>query len=72
MVAPKPITLTQVANGSYEGYTPKPYVIVGDVPVPASAVVTLPATPASFADLAAARTAVEALRAAIATSPYFN
>lgn len=36
MADPKPIALTQVAEGDYSGPAPQPFVIVGDIPVPAS------------------------------------
>jgi hypothetical protein len=32
MVDAKPIALTQVAEEDYEGPTPKPFVVVGDIP----------------------------------------
>lgn len=71
-----PVKFTQVSDAAYANVhpnvRPQKMVVIGDLPVPATAVKTLPATPGSFADLAAARTAVEALRAALATSPYFD
>ena len=62
MPQPKPITLTQIAAEDYQGAgEPQPLVIVGgDITGidPQAAIADLGATPASFADLAAARTAV--------------
>lgn len=70
MANPKPITLTQVDEADYEGYTPQPFVLVGDVP--AGDPVTLTAVPESFEDLPAARTYLDILVGELKSSPYFN
>lgn len=72
MAAAKPVTLTQVTTGSYEGPTPKALKVVGDLPVPATAVVALTAVPASFADEAAVRTYLNTLVTELKSSPYFS
>lgn len=70
--APKPVKLTQVATGSYSGPDPQPLVVVGSVPVAATDVVDLPAVPASFADVAAVRTYMLSLVAALESSAHFS
>lgn len=71
MADPKPITLTQSATNP-EAFDPQPFVVVGDLPVPAASVVTLTAVPADFADLAAVRTYLNTLVTQFKSSPYFN
>lgn len=34
MPAPKPISLTQVDAEDYDGPTPQPYAVIGEVPIP--------------------------------------
>lgn len=72
MPDPKPVALTQVAANAYSGPEPKPLVVVGNLPVPATDVITLTAVPASFADLAAARTYLNTLVTELKSSRYFN
>jgi hypothetical protein len=68
----KAVSFTQTATAPIAGLAPEALLLVGDLPDDSFPSSALPATPASFADLAAARTAVEALRAALVASPYFN
>lgn len=70
MADPKPITLTQSATNP-EGFAPQPFVVVGDLPIPAASVVTLTAVPA-LADTAAVKTYLDTLVAQLKSSPYFN
>ena len=67
---PKPITLTQSATNP-SGFEPQPFVVVGSIPVPSSAVVTLTAVPA-LADTAAVQAYLTTLVAELKSSPYFN
>ncbi len=67
MPSPKPITLTQVATGAYDGPAPAPMVVVGDI-----ASTALTAVPGSFADLAAVRTYLNTLVTELKSSPYFS
>ena len=71
MAAPKPVTLTAGANPN-PGLAPEPLVVVGGVPVAPADVVTLTAVPASFADLAAARTYLDTLVTELKSSKFFN
>ena len=71
MVAAKPIVLTQRAAVSGEP-DPAPLVIVGGLPAGALTVQSLTAVPASFADLAAARTYLNTLVTELKASPYFS
>lgn len=71
MADPKPITLTQSATNP-SVFDPQPFVVVGNIPVPASAVQALTAVPASFADLAAVRTYLNTLVTELKASPYFS
>lgn len=66
-MAGKPVTITRVATDAYSGPTPKPLVLVGDL-----APVTLTAVPSTFADLAAARTALNTLVTELKSSPFFS
>lgn len=68
----KPVTLTQVATGSYSGPEPKPLAVVGSLPVAAADIVALTAVPASFADLAAVRTYLLTLVTELKSSPHFS
>jgi len=72
MAAAKPVTLTQVAAGSYEGPTPKPLEVVGSLPVAAADVVALTEVPATFADEAAVRTYLNTLVTQLKSSPFFS
>ena len=67
MTDPKPVTMTHVATSSYEGETPKPLLLVGDL-----ASTALTAVPGSFADLAAVRTYLNTLVTELKSSPYFS
>ena len=71
MADPKPVVLTQSATNP-SAFDPQPLVVVGNLPVPASAVVALTAVPASFADEAAVRTYLLTLVAELKSSPYFS
>lgn len=72
----KPVSLTQVTEAAYNDthphLRPQKLVIVGDMPVPAAEVVALTAVPASFADLAAARTYLNTLVTELKSSDYFS
>lgn len=70
-LAPKPITLTQRAAVAGE-LDPQPYVVVGELPVPAADVVALTAVPASFADEAAVRAYLLTLVTELKSSRYFS
>lgn len=67
---PQPITLTQSATNP-SAFDPQPLVVVGDIPVPASAVVALTAVPA-LADTAAVQAYLSTLVAQLKSSPYFS
>lgn len=71
MVAAKPIVLTQRAAVSGEP-APEPLVLVGKMPSGAFTETALTAVPASFADLAAARAAVNTLVTELKASPFFS
>lgn len=71
MVAAKPVTLTQRAAVAGER-VPEPLVVVGDLPVPAGAVVALTVVPGTFADEAAVRTYLNTLVTELKSSPYFS
>lgn len=68
---PKPITLTQSATNP-SGFEPQPFVVVGNIPVPAPTATTLTAVPETFADEAAVRTYLNTLVTELKSSPYFN
>lgn len=68
---PKPITLTQSATNP-STFEPQPFVVVGSIPVPSSAVVTLTAVPGTFADEAAVQAYLNTLVTQLKSSPYFN
>lgn len=70
MVAPRPVVLTTSATNTAAG-KPRPLVVVGDIPVAASQVKTLPAVPGTFADLAAVQTYLASLVTALKSSDYF-
>lgn len=70
--AAKPVTLTQVASLPAGSPTPVPLQVVGNLPVPAAAVIALTAVPASFADLAAVRTYLNTLVTELKSSIYFS
>ena len=72
MAAAKPVTLTVVDPGDYEGPAPKPLAVVGSIPVAADDVVALTAVPASFADLAAVQTYLATLVGEIKSSDSFS
>lgn len=72
MADPKPISITQIDADDYEGPTPQPFAVVGDLPVPAESVVALPAVPGTFADEAAVQTYLASLVTALKSSPYFS
>jgi hypothetical protein len=65
MVAPKPITLTQVSTEDYDGAViPAPFVVVGDIPGEGGASVNPQAAPTidgSPADAAAVATDLQAV-----------
>lgn len=67
---PKPITLTQSAT-NLSAFEPQPFVVVGDLPVPASAVVALTAVPA-LSDTAAVQAYLNTLVTQLKSSPYFS
>ncbi len=70
---PKPISLSQVDANDYTGaFDPQPFVVVGEIPVPAGDVVALTAVPASFADLAAVRTHLNTLVTELKSSDHFS
>lgn len=71
MVAPKPIVVTQRSAVAGE-HAPQPFVIVGKLPAGALIETALTAVPASFADLAAARTYLNTLVTELKSSPYFS
>lgn len=71
MPSPRPVVLTQSATNTGTG-APEPLVVIGNIPVPAAQVVSLTAVPASFADLAAARTYLNTLVTELKSSAYFN
>jgi len=71
MADPKPIVLTQSATNP-SAFDPQPFVVVGNLPVPAASVVALTAVPATFADVAAVRTYLNTLVTELKSSPYFN
>lgn len=66
---PAPVVLTQVATWTGK-FDPEPLVVVGDIPVPASSVVTLTAVPA-LADTAAVQAYLTTLVTQLKSSPYF-
>lgn len=67
---PKPITLTQSATNP-SGFEPQPFVVVGNIPVPAPTATTLTAVPA-LADTAAVQAYLTTLVTELKSSPYFN
>lgn len=67
---PKPITLTQSATNP-SGFEPQPFVVVGNIPVPAPTATNLTAVPA-LADTAAVQAYLTTLVAELKSSPYFN
>lgn len=62
MVSPKPITLTQVDTASYAGYTPQPFILVGELPEGAYTPAAFTAVDTTPADAAAVAADLEALR----------
>lgn len=71
MVAGKPVSITQVAQATYDAehpnIRPQKLVVVGDI-----ASVALTNVPASFADLAAVRTYLATHVTELRSSPYFS
>lgn len=71
MVAPKPITLTQVDEADYDSaFDPQPFVVVGDVPSAGANITpqTAPTIDASPADATAVATDLQALVTALVAS----
>lgn len=67
---PKPITLTQSATNP-STFEPQPFVVVGNIPIPAPTATVLTAVPA-LADTAAVQAYLTTLVAELKSSPYFN
>lgn len=70
MANPAPITLTQVDTEDYDSiYAPKPFVVVGDIPLTGIEPQTAPAAAdVPFASLTAAANSFNALRTALIAS----
>lgn len=71
-LAPKPVTLVPVDAEDYTGLAPEPLAVIGGIAPLPDEVVTLTAAPATFEDLAAARTYLNTLVTQLKSSPHFN